>query len=45
MKLKTKLLIGPFIVSGLLGTSACSTTDNNPETAQTIVNAKQQKLR
>jgi uncharacterized membrane protein YkoI len=40
MKLKTKLLIGPFIVSGLLGTSACSTTDNNPETAQTISERK-----
>src|SRR3954468_20347022 len=40
MKLKTKLLIGPFIVSSLLGTSACSTTDNNPETAQTISERK-----
>ena len=36
MNLKTKLLIGTFIVSGLLGTSACSTTDNNSQTAQTI---------
>ena len=36
MKLKTKLLIGTFIVSGLLGTSACSMTDNNSQTAQTI---------
>jgi uncharacterized membrane protein YkoI len=37
MQLKTKqLLIGTFIAGGLLGASACSTTDNNPETAQTI---------
>jgi uncharacterized membrane protein YkoI len=36
MKLKPKLFIGPFIVSGLLGTSACSTTDNRSETAQII---------
>ena len=36
MKLKTRLLIGTFIVSELLGTSACSMTDNNAETAQTI---------
>jgi uncharacterized membrane protein YkoI len=36
MKLKTKLLIGTFIVSGLLGTIACSMTDNNSQTAQTI---------
>ena len=37
MKLKTKLLIGTFIVSGLLGTSACSMTDNNiPKQHQTI---------
>jgi uncharacterized membrane protein YkoI len=36
VKLKTKLLIGTFIVSELLGTSACSMTDNKSETAQTI---------
>ena len=40
MKFLKKLLIGTFIVSGLLGTSACSTTDNNPETAQTISERK-----
>ena len=40
MKLKTRLLIGTFIVSGLLGTSACSMTDNNSETAQTISETK-----
>ena len=35
MKLKTKLLISTLIVSGLLGTSACSMTNNKPNTLQT----------
>ena len=35
-EIKKKLLIGTFIVSGLLGTSACSMANNKSETAQTI---------
>ena len=35
MKLKTKQLISTLFVSGLLGTSACSMTNNKPNTLQT----------
>lgn len=35
MNLKTKLIIGTLVVSGILGTSACSGTDNQPKTVQT----------
>jgi uncharacterized membrane protein YkoI len=35
VKLKTKLLISTLVVSGLLGTSACSMTNNKPNTLQT----------
>ena len=36
MKSKRKRLIGAFLVSGLLGISACSMSDNNAEKDQTI---------
>ena len=35
MKLKPKILISTLVVSGLLGTSACSMTNNKPNTLQT----------
>jgi uncharacterized membrane protein YkoI len=40
VKLKIKLLICTFIVCGLLGTSACSMTENKSETVQTINESK-----
>ena len=36
MKSKRKGLIGALLVSGLLGISACSMSDNNAEKHQTI---------
>jgi uncharacterized membrane protein YkoI len=35
VKLKPKILISTLVVSGLLGTSACSMTNNKPNTLQT----------
>ena len=35
MKLKPRILISTLVVSGLLGTSACSMTNNKPNTLQT----------
>jgi len=44
MNLKTKLLIGIFIVSGLVGTSACSITNNKSETTPTITEGKAKEI-